>query len=110
MRLAALGIACSLLGIDLGAVIDHTMKEYDMIKKLAEEEKAKRAKATAEEKRKAELFKRSRTNHKPGKRHKLPDGTTYQVSKSGAWVRTSLRLTEKKKSRQAVMDRLLGAN
>jgi hypothetical protein len=66
-------------------------------------------------KKKVELLIKSKRNHQPGRKHQLPDGTTYQVSKTGAWVRTSLRLVESKSSvrvraREAVITRLLGAN
>lgn len=104
----ALSILCSLFNSD---VVNKFLEGQEkMSKKLNEEVKAA--------KKKAELVIQSKRNHAPGKRHKLPDGTTYQVSRSGAWVRTSMKLVEQRNAdggvrvaeRHAIMDRLLGGN
>ena len=56
-----------------------------MTKKLTDEEKA----AREAKRKKLENFERSTRNHQPGKHFKFDDGTTYRVSGTGAWIRTS---------------------
>ena len=85
----------AVFGINFDNVVDATMEEYEMEAKREKEELKAAKKREKEERERQRRIKMSKSGHIPGTKHRVA-GAAYVVGATGAWIRTSLRLTEQR--------------